>query len=357
MRPIRVGVLGCGNISGIYFRNLGQFKSVKVVSCADLDLDRARKAGAEWQVANAYTPHELFSDAEVDVVLNLTVPLAHAETTRTALAAGKHVYVEKPLGINPEEAEELCALAARNGLLLGCAPDTVLGAGIQTAREVVDSGRIGKPLAAQGFMLCHGHESWHPAPEFYYKRGGGPVFDMGPYYLSALHQLLGPVSTVTGLSAVSFEQRIITSEPSRGTPISVETPTHCASVLRYASGAVVGLTMSFDVFPYAYPHIVVFGTEGSMEVPDPNGFGGSVRVRGADDAWEEVPLRHKYSENARGIGVLDLANCIQNGGEPRCSGEIANHLVKVMQAMSSGCTFDVGDGPSRPTAMPWEGIE
>jgi predicted dehydrogenase len=332
MDPLRIGIVGCGNISGIYFKNLLSFRSTEVVACADLDVERAREVGSQHGVFGMST-EELLSRDDVDLVLNLTVPKAHADVALKALAAGKHVYNEKPLTISREDGRKLNQVAADKGLRVGCAPDTFLGGGLQTCRALIDQGAIGEPVASHAFMLCHGHESWHPSPEFYYEKGGGPMLDMGPYYLTALVSLMGPIRRISGSTRVTFATRTITSQPKSGKVIEVETPTHVAGIMDFASGAVGEITTSFDVWHAKLPCISIYGTEGSMIVPDPNGFGGEIYIRGKKDPdWELKPLTHGFAENSRGIGVLDMAYAIAEGRPHRASGELAYHVLDAMHA-------------------------
>jgi predicted dehydrogenase len=274
-----------------------------------------------------------------------------------ALKAGKSVYNEKPLAVSREDGKAMLDLAASKGLRLGCAPDTFLGAGIQTCRKLLDEGWIGRPVAASAFMTCHGHENWHPDPEFYYKAGGGPMFDMGPYYLTALVNLLGPVQRVSGSARISFPERLITSEPKWGQKIQVEVPTHVAGTLEFKEGPIATVVQSFDVWEAHLPNLEVYGTEGTLSVPDPNGFGGQVRVRRAGaKEWSEIPLSFCYSENSRGLGVADMASALAKGRPHRANGELAYHVLDVMHAFhdssSSGKHLDLASTCQRPAALP-----
>ena len=247
----------------------------------------------------------LVESQEIDLVIDLTIPAAHALVNQRALEAGKHVYTEKPLAVTRDEGLATVALAERMGLRVGSAPDTFLGAGLQTCASLIDEGVIGEPVAAVAFMAGHGPESWHPDPAFFYKKGAGPMFDMGPYYLTALVSLLGPVARISGVARKSFAERIATSEARRGERLPVEVPTHYAATLDFAAGAVATMIISFDVWAHNLPRIEIYGSEGSLSVPDPNTFGGPVRIRLAGDAeWREVPLTHPYTENSRGLGVV-----------------------------------------------------
>ncbi|OGR29773.1 MAG: oxidoreductase [Desulfobacca sp. RBG_16_60_12] len=353
----KVGIVGCGNISGIYLRNLRKFRRTEVVACADLDLDRARAVAEANDVPKACSTEELLADSDVQVVLNLTVPKAHYPVSKAALLAGKHVYVEKPLSVEREEARELMLLAESKGLRLGCAPDTVLGAGIQTCRKLIDDGMIGKPVGANAFMLCPGHESWHPSPEFYYEQGGGPMLDMGPYYVTALVTLLGGIEAVSGETRIPRAARTITSEPKRGNIFEVETPTHIVGLLSFVGGAVGQITTSFDVQRSTLPCIEVYGSEGSLLVPDPNGFGGPVKLfRKGGSNWEDIPLSHGFSENSRGLGLLDMVCAEDSQREHRLNGRLSYHITDVMlgvlDAADKGIRLAIDSVVERPPAMP-----
>lgn len=334
MDKINIGIIGCGNISGIYLTNLTQtFANTRVVACSDLDPDRAAAAAEQYGIPHALGTAEMLAREDVQIVVNLTTPKHHYEVTKQALLAGKHVYVEKPLTLSLEEGTALVQLAKEKGLMLGCAPDTFLGAGLQLCRKLIDDGFIGRPVAATAFMACHGHESWHPAPEFYYQAGGGPMFDMGPYYLTALASLLGPAKTVCGMTASAYEERTITSAPKFGQKIPVEVPTHVAGTILYQNGAVATMITSFDVWNSKLPRIEIYGTGGTLYVPDPNTFGGPVLLQpaGRKEALE-IPLIHAYDENSRGIAVADMARSLITGDTHRANGELALHVLELMHA-------------------------
>jgi predicted dehydrogenase len=331
---MNVGIIGCGTISPIYLQAPAKFALLRIVACADLIPEVAQAKARQYGVPKVAMVEELLSDPEIDLVLNLTVPAAHTEIGLAALAAGKAVYSEKPLGINREQGKALLETGRARQRLIGCAPDTFLGGGLQTCIKLINDGAIGVPIGATAFMLCHGHESWHPAPDFYYQPGGGPMFDMGPYYLTALIAMLGPVRRVTGSTRITFPERVVTSQPNMGKVIKVQTPTHIAGVLDFANGAIGTIITSFDVWSHRLPHIEVYGTEGTLIAPDPNGFGGPVYVRGAQErAWREVPLTHGHTENSRGIGVADMAHAMRTGQTPRASGELAYHVLDIMEAI------------------------
>ena len=277
---------------------------------------------------------ELLADPEIQIVVNLTRPDAHAEIALAALQAGKSVYNEKPLAVSREEAQRLLQAAQDKGLRVGCAPDTFLGAGLQTCRKLIDEGAIGEPVSAAAFFLNHGPEAWHPNPAFFYQPGGGPLFDVGPYYLTALVTLLGPVVRVAGAARISFPERTVGSGPNRGSKIPVRTPTHIAGLLEFASGALGTLFTSFDVWKSSLPPIEIYGSEGTLSAPDPNTFGGPVRLwRTRTEAWEEIPLLPGYAENTRSLGVADMAQAIQAGRPHRASGQLGYHVLDLMHAI------------------------
>jgi predicted dehydrogenase len=356
MRPAKLGIVGCGNISGIYCQNAQKLEALDLVACADLIPERAQARAAEFGIAKACSTEELLADPHIEIVLNLTIPIAHAEVAFAALKAGKSVYNEKPLAITREDGKRMLQMAKRKGLLVGCAPDTFMGAGIQTCRKLIDDGWIGEPIAAAAFMTCHGHESWHPDPEFYYKVGGGPMFDMGPYYLTALVNLVGPVKRATGSTRVTFPARTITSEPKYGTVIKVDVPTHVVGLLEFANGAIGTILTTFDVWAAHLPRIEIYGTEGSLSVPDPNTFGGPVLVMRAGGEWTEVPLTHGYAQNSRGVGVADMAMALRSKRPHRASGDLAYHVLDIMHAIhdaaSSGQHVELASTCQKPAALP-----
>lgn len=331
MEKIKVGIIGTGNISNAYFHNGKRFESMDIVACADLDIERAKAKAAEHGV-KAYSVSEILSDPDIKLIINLTVPQAHADVSLQALEAGKHVYVEKPLAVTREDGRRVLDLAKSKGLSVGCAPDTFLGGGIQTCIKLIEDGWIGTPIGATAFMVGDGPEGWHPNPEFFYKSGGGPMFDMGPYYLTALIALLGPIKKVTGMTNISFPERTIGSGPNVGQKILVETPTHIAGVMEFASGPIGTILTSFDVKGGTQlPRIEVYGSQGTLIVPDPNTFGGPVIIqRAGGQVWSEIPLTHGYSENSRGIGAADMVKAIATGRKCRANGEMAFHVLEAM---------------------------
>ena len=298
----------------------------------------------------------LLADPAIELVLNLTTPNAHAAIGQAALESGKGVYNEKPLTIALADGARLVEMAHGRGLRLGAAPDTFLGAGLQTCRRLIDDGAIGTPVAGTAFMLNHGHEHWHPQPDFYYQAGGGPLFDMGPYYLTALVSLLGPVRRVTGSARVSFPERTISSQPRAGERIAVEVPTHLAAVLDFASGAIVTLVTSFDVWMEDEPRLKIYGSEGSLSLPDPNRFGGPIRLLSAGEkAWREIPITLPWADNSRGLGLADMANGLRRGQPHRASGELAYHVLEIMHAVEassrSGRHVEIASTVERPEPL------
>jgi len=330
---INVGIVGCGQISSIYLEAPDKFDILNIKACADIDIGRAHIQAERYDIPKACTVDELLMDPEIDIVLNLTTPQVHTEIGLAAIGAGKATYSEKPLGINREQGKALLAAGKAKQLRIGCAPDTFLGGGIQTCIKLIDDGVIGFPVAATAFMLCHGHESWHANPDFYYQPGGGPMFDMGPYYLTALISMLGSVRRVTGSARTTFPERLITSQPKHGTTIKVNTPTHIAGILDFTSGVIGTLVTSFDIWSNRLPAIEIYGSEGTIVVPDPNGFGGPVYVRRANDpGWQNIALTHEYTDNSRGIGVADMAHAMRSGRAHRASAELAYHVLDIMEA-------------------------
>jgi predicted dehydrogenase len=357
MRTIHVGVVGCVTISATYLSNLTNTPGLRVVHVADLFVDKAAEAAAKFGIPRHGDVKGRLADPEVELVVNLTIPASHVEVSCAALEAGKHVYCEKPLALDVEGARKTLELAARKGLRIGCAPDTFLGAGLQTCRKLLDEGAIGEVVCGTANLMGHGHESWHPAPEFYYKKGAGPMMDMGPYYLTALVSLLGPVESVEGFSRRTFATRTVTANsPKRGQRIEVEVPTHYTGAMRFRSGAVVDVNMSFDVWWSHLPGLEIYGTEGTLVLPDPNFFGGPVSLlcgkdmldavegkpwteaveilhtpAAMDRLFYEVPLsRPSPAGNLRGLGVADLAAAIVEDRPHRASAELAFHVTEIL---------------------------
>ncbi len=362
MNPMRVGLIGCGNISNVYFEAGRRFRDFQIVACADLDPARAEAAATRHAIPRVLDVADLPGDPEVGLVLNLTPPQAHTQVLHAAIAAGKHAYTEKPLGLSLAESTALLEEAQAAGVVIGCAPDTVLGAGLQTARKLIDDGWIGRPISATAFMLCPGHESWHPDPAFYYAPGGGPLFDMGPYYLSALITLLGPITQACAMTTAAATERVITSEARFGQVVPVAVPTHVSGTLAFESGALATLIMSFDTIGHSLPHLEIHGTEGSLQVADPNTFGGPIKLkrRGAE-SFTEIPLIHGYPDQSRGLGLAEMARAIRDDREPRASARMALHVLDCMEALhrsaSARAFATLATRCPRPEPMPMNLLE
>ena len=356
---VRVGVIGCGAISAQYFKMAAKLPILEMAACADLDSERAAARAAEFGIPRVLGVEELLADSGIEVVLNLTVPKAHAPLALAALEAGKHTFLEKPLGIDREEGRRILELAGKLGLRVGCAPDTFLGAGLQTARKAIDDGLIGRPVAFTAFMMCRGHEHWHPSPEFYYEAGGGPMFDMGPYYLTALLNLLGPIRRLSGAAAIAIPERTITSAPKAGKGISVEIPDHICGMLEFENGVVGTIVTRFAIRHPVYDGkspIAIYGTEGALKVPDPNTFDGPVLIRREqDEEWQELP--HAFPVGyGRAVGLADMAQALRSGRPHRCSAEQAFAVLDLMQGFLDSAAGGKAYAPAvpydRPAPMP-----
>ncbi|MFP6607177.1 MAG: Gfo/Idh/MocA family oxidoreductase [Myxococcota bacterium] len=329
-----VGIIGCGNISNVYAAKLSALPFIDLVACADVLPDPAKELAERHGIPKVLEPDRLIADDDVEVVVNLTIPAAHYPVSRRVVDSGKSVFCEKPLALTLDEGLELGRAAKEMGVRVGCAPDTFLGGGLQTCRKLIDDGAIGEPVAASGFMLSPGPESWHPGPAAFYQRGAGPLFDMGPYYLTALVHLLGPVRRITGSARITHAQREIGSQPLRGQTMDVEVPTHVSAVLDFASGPVANLTTSFDVQTTRLRNIEIYGSEATLSVPDPNTFGGPVTIRkSGEQAWTEMPLTHRNAEQSRGIGLADMICGVQEKRPHRASLELSSHVLDLMESI------------------------
>ena len=356
MDKVGIGIIGCGNISDAYLKAAAGFPILDIRGLADIRPEAAA-AAAERHGLRAQSVDALLRDDTVEIVVNLTIPAAHVEVGMQALAAGKHVHSEKPLGLTVAEASRLIDLALQRNLRVGCAPDTFLGGGHQSCRALIDAGAMGDVIAGTAFFMCPGHERWHPNPAFYYQAGGGPMLDMGPYYITALVNLIGPVARVSGIASRSRSRRTIGSEPLKGQSIEVIVDTHVAGTLEFASGAVVSIATSFDVPKHTCKPIELHGTLASLQVPDPNRFGGPVVMAGLGQEWAELPLTHGYHDgNFRSIGVADMAHALRAGRAHRASGELALHVLEVMEAIQvssdSGRHVAIASRPPRPAPLP-----
>ena len=354
MKKSKIGIIGCGMISDTYFNAAKRFHNIEVVACADTDFARA-KAKEEAFGAKAVGVDELLADPEIELVLNLTPPKAHSEIALKTLNAGKHAYSEKPFGVDAEDAAKVMKCAAEKGLRVGCAPDTFLGGGQQTARKMIDDGWIGRPVAGTAIVLGRGPEKWPHAP-FFYDYGAGPMLDLGPYYITALVNLLGPAKSVTAVTAKFADQRVGGPETVPHVyPVNVTT--HLTGVVEFQSGALITVISSFEVYKHGHAPIEIYGTEGSLQVPDPNTFDGPVRVaRREKNEWIDCPLSHGYTLNSRSIGVADMINALRSGRPHRASGELANHVLEVMLAFDKssrlGRRVELETTCARPAALP-----
>jgi predicted dehydrogenase len=361
VKRVGVGVIGCGNISSAYLTAAKKFPILEIVALSDANPAAAEARAAEFGIP-ARSVDAVLADPSVEVVLNLTVPKAHVEVGLKAIAAGKHVHSEKPLGVTVAEARKLMEAAAAKGLRVGCAPDTFLGGAHQTARQCVDEGLIGRPIGGAAFFMCPGHERWHPNPGFYYLHGGGPMLDMGPYYVTDLVNLLGPVASVSAAATRTRAERLVMSQPLAGTRIPVEVSTHVTGTLMFAGGAAVSMTMSFDVARHKHVPVEIYGETGSLIVPDPNYFGGRIELATAAEDWREIPTRHAYADgNYRILGVADMAQAIRTKRPHRASGALAFHVLEVMEAFQTssdaGVPVKIATRPERPAPLAAEGLD
>lgn len=352
-----VAIVGCGAISRAYAPSIAAYDHLDLVACADLEPARAARLAEKHGIPRACTVDEVLADPTIDVVVNLTPPLAHEPITRAILESGRHAYSEKPLGTDLTAARGLVSLAAERGLRLGCAPDTFLGVGLQTAAAAIADGAIGTPVGASAFMLSRGPESWHPSPDFFYAPGGGPLFDMGPYYLTALVQLLGPARRVTAMTSAIRSERTVGSGDRAGETFPVEVPTHVATTIELASGPIATLTTSFDVTATRHGNIEVYGTEATLVVPDPNYFEGTVLIGNAGNSrWDEVTPRVADVVQQRGTGLADMAWAERTGRAHRASGDLALHVVELMtatiDAADEGRTVELTTTCTSPALLP-----
>ncbi|RKR92895.1 putative dehydrogenase [Micromonospora pisi] len=359
--PHRVGVVGLGVISRAYLETLADHPAVTIAALADLDASRSAAAAATIPGAEALSVERLLERPDVQTVLNLTIPAVHAEISLATIDAGKNVYVEKPLAVTFPDGRLIVDRAAAAGVRVGCAPDTVLGTGTQTARAAIDGGLIGRPLSASAVMLTPGHERWHPHPDFYYVEGGGPLLDMGPYYISALIHLLGPVRAVVGAASRLRTERVIGSGPRIGQRIPVEVDTHVTGVLEHVNGALSTITTSFDGVATTAAPIEVRGETGTLAVPDPNHFDGEVRLFALGGTeWRVLEPRAGYAGGSRGIGLVDLVGATPQR-PPRAGGDFALHVLETMTALLGsaveGRRIELTTVAERPALVPLTPLE
>lgn len=363
MKRTKLGIVGCGMISETYFNASKRFRNIEVVACSDIIPERA-KAKEEAHGVKAMSNDELFAIPEIEIVLNLTPPQVHSKIAMDTLNAGKHAYSEKPFGVDADDAAKVVALAKKKGLRVGCAPDTFFGGGLQTSRKMIDDGWIGKPLSGTAIVQGRGPEKWGQAP-FFYDYGAGPMLDLGPYYITALVNMLGPAKSVTAVTGKGFETRTFGAEvaeqyqsqykPFDSYPVTV--PTHLAGVVEFQCGAIISVIASFDVYKHGHNPIEIYGTEGSLQVPDPNTFGGPVRVfRNGHEDWQNVPLAYGYTNNSRSIGAADMAMALTTGRKHRANGELANHVLEIMlsfdKSYKAGKRIDLTTTCERPAPLP-----
>jgi predicted dehydrogenase len=358
---VRLGVIGCGTVSEIYLGNLTTSPRMEVVACADRLPERAEARAAQFGLRAAGSPAELLADPAIDLVVNLTVPSAHFELTLAALRAGKHVWTEKPLGVDREQGAAILREAAARGLQVACAPDTPLGAGLQTCRRLLDEGLIGVPLAATAFFMNPGPERWHPDPAFLYQPGAGPLLDVGIYYVTALVNLLGPVECVTAFGRRLFPERVIGSGPLAGQTFGVGIDTYVTCILQFASGVLATLVATFGIWGGDLPRIQLYGSGGVLNAPDPNTFGGPLRANlYADGAgWRDLPLAYDHTDgcrNCRGLGVIEMVEALAEGRPPRASAAIAQHVLdvldSVLESAAAGRHVAVASTCERPSPLP-----
>jgi predicted dehydrogenase len=355
MDKLGIGIIGCGNISSAYLKAMASFPVLDIRGIADLNRGLAEQRAGEFNLV-ARGIDELLADPEIKLIVNLTVPKAHVAVGLQALAQGKHTYSEKPLGVTFAEGKTLADTAKASGLRIGAAPDTFLGGAHQTARAIMDTGVLGMPVGGTATFMCPGHERWHPNPDFYYEAGGGPMLDMGPYYITDLVNLLGPVAKVAGFTIAPRKERIITSQPRNGEKIPVHIPTHVSGVMAFECGAVVQIGMSFDVAGHRHVPLEIYGTEGTLIVPDPNHFGGDIELLKKGGSFEPQPTTQPYADgNYRSLGVADMAHAIFTGRPHRASGDLALHVLEVMEAFGTaaetGETVTITTRPERPAPL------
>ena len=378
MRKVKIGIVGCGVISNTYILNIqSMFRWLDITACSALHLESAQKTADKYGIPKACSTEELLADPEIEIVINLTIPAVHTEINKQILNAGKHLYCEKPFALNINDAKEILALAKGKGLMVGAAPETFLGAGLQTCRKAIDEGWAGTPISTTANMISYGTETWHASPEFYYKEGAGPMLDMGPYYLTALVSLLGPISRTSCFSRIGAKSRTIYSEPLRGKTVDVEVPTTYNGIIEFANGVNVNINMSFDVWMSSLPKLEIYGTEGTLILPDPNNFGGKIKIfrkervldslnlyGGSEppystdyDKLQEIPQVYQQPlEYIRGLGVLDMAYALVYGRKHRTNEELIYHVTEAMlsfdESVRTGKVYNMTSTCDRPEPMP-----
>lgn len=378
MKAFSIGLIGTGRISDIYLKNCAAFDGLEIVTCGSLNMEESRAKAALYGIPATAPPEEILTDPDIDVILNLTIPAAHAEVSLRALEAGKHVYSEKPFVTDLGDGRRVLALAEEKGLLVGNAPDTFLGGRWQTARKVFDNGVIGAPTGVAAFVPTHGVERHHPNPDYTYAKGGGPLLDLGPYYLTAMVFILGPVARVAGMARRTFPERMIENGPRYGHMMPVEVDTHCLSLIEFESGVIGEMMVSYDVWDSETPRFEIYGTEGTLCIPDPdpgdgaNIFQGPVWYRTRAEArwtmrprpkapedWRVAENTHGLNYDARGIGLADLVDALREGRAPRACGALSYHVTEVIDGMLEshriGRFVDIESTCARPEMLPEPG--
>ncbi len=376
INPFRIGLIGTGRISDIYLQTCAKFPALDVVACGSLNMKESRAKAAKHGIGRVMPPDDIIAAPDIDCILNLTIPAAHAGVSLAALGAGKHVYSEKPFATTLEDGQRVLDKAVETGLLVGNAPDTFLGGRWQTVRKLMDQGVIGDPVGCMAHVGTHGVERHHPNPDFYYQTGGGPLLDLGPYYLTAMVFLMGPITRVSGMAQRTFDRRQIENGPRNGEWMEVDVDTHSLSMFEFASGAIGNMTMSFDIWDSEVPRFEIYGTDGTICIPDPdpvhgaNDFHGPVWYRTRKTSrWEFQPRptdrpadwlvadnTHGFNENARGLGLLDLAHAVREHRVPRANGELAQHVLETMLGIEAaprrGGYVEIASNPAIPPMLP-----
>ena len=361
---MRVGIIGCGNISETYFECQNLFNNFNVVACADINIESAKNSAEKYNV-KAFSVDDILANDDIDVIINLTIPSAHKEIIMKSLNAGKHCFSEKPLAMNFNEGLEISELASSKNLYVGCAPDTFLGAAGQKARSLIEDKKIGDVVLGTFNLMSHGMEHWHPNPDFFFKPGAGPVFDVGVYYITQLVNLIGPIKSISSLSGTATSERTITSEPRNGEKIKVETPTTLMGTLEFHNNAKIQFFCSWDVWKHKHSTIELYGLEGSMIVPDPNFFSGDILISHKEEDWQfinndkmllGIPNKTDNSGNKtanyRGIGLSDMVDAISHQRQSRCSLDLAVHVLEAMEGIIKSSEerviYNMKTKPSQP---------
>ena len=347
---MKVGIIGCGNISETYFNCQKIFNNFEIISCADINTEFANESAEKFNI-KAQSVDDILSNKDIDLIINLTIPSAHKEIIINSLKAGKHCFSEKPLAMNMKEGLEIVKISNEKNLYVGCAPDTFLGSAGQNARKLIEDNKIGKIVLGTFNLMSHGMEHWHPNPDFFFKPGAGPVFDVGVYYITQLINLIGPIKSISSISGTATPERTISSEPRKGEKIIVETPTTLMGSLEFHNSAKIQFFCSWDIWKHKHSTIELYGLEGSMIVPDPNFFSGDILISNKDQDWQTINndsmllgIPNKTDNdgtkiaNYRGIGLSDMIQAIQNQRQARCSLDLSIHVLEVMEGILNSST-------------------